>query len=225
MVNITPRPLYPRQGDRASVLQEAGWTPGPIWTGAENLSVTGIRSPDDRLVYRTDTWSLVAFVFFIIWIGVPVQFFAPWKYCSQCGLLYESPSSKRSYSGRQVPLASTTRSSPLAARGGTMGEKLCLGYAPRVLLHAANLRHGTENFTSLPKEGMLRIFYRPLKIQWLRPGLNPRTWVSEASTLPLHHQSRCVITYREHSFVLNIWWLTENVYKTVSSIAVWVLET
>jgi hypothetical protein len=31
--------------------------------------------------------------------------------------------SKRSYSGRQVPLASTTRGSPLAARGGTKGEK------------------------------------------------------------------------------------------------------
>ena len=27
-----------------------------------------------------------------------------------------------------------------------------------VLLHAANLRHGTDNFTSLPKEGVLRIF-------------------------------------------------------------------
>jgi hypothetical protein len=28
----------------------------------------------------------------------------------------------------------------------------------RVLLHAAKLRHGTEGFTSPPKEGMLRIF-------------------------------------------------------------------
>jgi hypothetical protein len=28
----------------------------------------------------------------------------------------------------------------------------------RVLLNAANLRHGTDDFTSLPKEGMLRIF-------------------------------------------------------------------
>jgi hypothetical protein len=39
------------------------------------------------------------------------------------GLLYYSPLSNRSYSGRQVPLASTTRGSPLAARGETMGEK------------------------------------------------------------------------------------------------------
>jgi hypothetical protein len=24
----------------------AGWAPGPVWTGAENLARTGIRSPD-----------------------------------------------------------------------------------------------------------------------------------------------------------------------------------
>jgi hypothetical protein len=31
----------------------------------------------------------------------------------------------------------------------------------RNLLHAAKLRHGTDGFTSPPKEGMLRIFFRP----------------------------------------------------------------
>jgi hypothetical protein len=36
---------------------------------------------------------------------------------------------------------------PLAATGGTME-----------IDNAANLRHGTDNFTSLPKEGVLRIF-------------------------------------------------------------------
>ena len=46
----------------------------------------------------------------------------------------------------------------------------------RVLLHATNMRHGTNGFTSLPKEGVLRIF-SPWKIRRLRPGLNPRTWV------------------------------------------------
>ena len=30
-------------------------------------------------------------------------------------------------------------------------------------------------------------FFRPLKIRRLRPGLNPRTWVLKASTLPLDH--------------------------------------
>jgi hypothetical protein len=33
-----------------------------------------------------------------------------------------------------------------------------LFHALRVLLHAVNLRHGTDGFTSPPKEGVLRIF-------------------------------------------------------------------
>ena len=28
------------------IVQEAGWAPGPVWTVAENLTPTGIRSPD-----------------------------------------------------------------------------------------------------------------------------------------------------------------------------------
>jgi len=30
--------------DPVLILQESGWTPGPVWTGAENLVPTGIRS-------------------------------------------------------------------------------------------------------------------------------------------------------------------------------------
>ena len=59
----------------------------------------------------------------------------------------------------------------------------------RYLLHAVNLRHGTNGFTSFPKEGVMRIF-SPWKIRQLRLGLNPRTWVPKASTLPLDHRSR-----------------------------------
>jgi hypothetical protein len=51
----------------------------------------------------------------------------------------------------------------------------------RDLLHAVNLRHGTDGFTSPPKEGGLRIFL-PWKIRRLRPGLNPRTWVPKAKS-------------------------------------------
>jgi len=29
-----------------SIVQEAGWTPGPVWTGGENLITTWVRSPD-----------------------------------------------------------------------------------------------------------------------------------------------------------------------------------
>jgi hypothetical protein len=28
------------------IVQEAGWAPGPVWTGVENLASTGIRFPD-----------------------------------------------------------------------------------------------------------------------------------------------------------------------------------
>jgi hypothetical protein len=52
----------------------------------------------------------------------------------------------------------------------------------RVLLHAVNLRHETDGFTSPPKEGVLWSF-SPLKIRRLQPVLNPRTWVLKASTL------------------------------------------
>ena len=46
VVNATPRPLYPGEKDQVSIVQEAGWAPGPVWTGAENLAPTGIRSRD-----------------------------------------------------------------------------------------------------------------------------------------------------------------------------------
>jgi hypothetical protein len=41
-VSVRPRPLLPP----VPIVQEAGWAPGPVWTGAENLPPTGIRSPD-----------------------------------------------------------------------------------------------------------------------------------------------------------------------------------
>jgi hypothetical protein len=94
------------------------------------------------------------------------------------------------------------RERPLAAEGGTLRERetfqqissrIRLPRHSRDLLHAANLRHGTDSFTSPPKEGVLRIF-SPLKMWRLRPGLNPRTWVPKASTLPLDRRSRSITT-------------------------------
>jgi hypothetical protein len=40
-----PAAIYPRENP-VPIVQEAGWAPGPVWTGAENLAPTGIRSPD-----------------------------------------------------------------------------------------------------------------------------------------------------------------------------------
>ena len=45
VINAMPRPLYPREWP-GTIVQEAGWAPGPVWTGVENLAPTGIRTPD-----------------------------------------------------------------------------------------------------------------------------------------------------------------------------------
>jgi hypothetical protein len=37
------RPLYPREGDPVTIVEEAGWAPMPVWKIAENLAPTGIR--------------------------------------------------------------------------------------------------------------------------------------------------------------------------------------
>jgi hypothetical protein len=44
---LTPRPgHFTPWIDSVPIVQEAGWPPGLVWTGAENLAPTGIRSPD-----------------------------------------------------------------------------------------------------------------------------------------------------------------------------------
>ena len=52
----------------------------------------------------------------------------------------------------------------------------------RNLLHAVNLRHATDGFTSPPKERF-------------RSGLNPRTLVPKVSTIPLDHRSRWSLSF------------------------------
>ena len=42
-----PRPgRFKPWKDPVPIVQEAGWAPGPIWTGSENLAPIKIRSPD-----------------------------------------------------------------------------------------------------------------------------------------------------------------------------------
>ena len=107
-----------------------------------------------------------------------------------------SPAFRRSHLLRYVPSRPTTRETPSSGRwtsswARNVPKNFVQNSTSRDLLHAANLRHGTDGFTSPPKEGVLRIF-SPLKIRRLRPGLNSRTWVLKASTLPLDDRSRCM---------------------------------
>jgi hypothetical protein len=43
-VSVRPRPLFTPGKDPVPIVQKAGWAPGPVWTGAENLVSTGILS-------------------------------------------------------------------------------------------------------------------------------------------------------------------------------------
>ena len=44
-VSVTARSLFTPGKDPVPIVQEAGWTPGPVWTGVESLAHTWIRSP------------------------------------------------------------------------------------------------------------------------------------------------------------------------------------
>jgi len=82
------------------------------------------------------------------------------------------------------PTSETTRAKP-QQRKVELWAKNCREFYRKwrlphhfwVLLHAVNLRYGTDGFTSPPKEGVLRIF-SPDKFRRLRPSLNPRTHVN-----------------------------------------------
>ena len=45
-VSFTPRPLFTPGKDPVPIVQEVGCAPGSVWTVAENLASTGIRSLD-----------------------------------------------------------------------------------------------------------------------------------------------------------------------------------
>jgi len=63
-VNVTPRSLFTPLERPGTHVQEAGWAPGPVWTGAEKSRPTGNRSPDRparsqslyRLRYPAHVW-------------------------------------------------------------------------------------------------------------------------------------------------------------------------
>jgi hypothetical protein len=44
VVNTTPHLPYLRESQPVPIVQEVGWAPGSVWTGAEYLTPTGIRS-------------------------------------------------------------------------------------------------------------------------------------------------------------------------------------
>ena len=67
---FTHRPPFTPLEDPVSIVQEAGWAPGPVWTGAENLAPNGIRSPDRParsqslywLCYPAHNWYIILII-------------------------------------------------------------------------------------------------------------------------------------------------------------------
>jgi len=56
--SVTPRPLFTAGKNSVPIVQEAGWAPGPVWTGAEYLAPTGIRSRTVQpLASRCTDWA------------------------------------------------------------------------------------------------------------------------------------------------------------------------
>ena len=45
VVSSTPRPYFTPEKEPVPIVQEAGWAPGPVWTGGKSRP-TGIRSPN-----------------------------------------------------------------------------------------------------------------------------------------------------------------------------------
>jgi hypothetical protein len=74
-VCVTPRPFFTPGKDPVPIVQEAGWAPGPVWTGAKNLAPAGIWSPDrparSQSLYRL---SYPAPNFRYLLLNVPFQF-------------------------------------------------------------------------------------------------------------------------------------------------------
>ena len=109
----------------------------------------------------------------------------------------------RSYLHRQVSPPET-----LIVKGGTTWARNGRWIFPENALLPRNIqgsftcRKSTtwdKRFTSLPREGVLRIF-SSWKIRRVRQGLNPRTCVPKASTLPLDHRSRFLCKILHHLY-------------------------
>jgi hypothetical protein len=47
VIKPKPWPLYPQEGDPLSIVHEAGWAPGPVWTGAEISHRDSIPGPSN----------------------------------------------------------------------------------------------------------------------------------------------------------------------------------
>ena len=109
----------------------------------------------------------------------PVWLWHTASWASRLPLL--SPAFRRSHLLRQVPSCPTTRETSRSGRWNSSWARKCsykfrlrirLPRNSRDLLHAANLRHGTNGFISPSKKGVLKIFFA-LKNPTASAGFEP----------------------------------------------------
>ena len=69
VASSTSRPQFTPGKDRVPVLQEAGWAPGPVWTGAKNIVPTGIRSRTVQpVVSHYKDWATRSTKMTVLWL-------------------------------------------------------------------------------------------------------------------------------------------------------------
>ena len=114
-------------------------------------------------------------------------------------LILQTPVFSRSYLHRQVSPPET-----LAVKGGTTWARNGRQFRPKAATSTHTLsgpftcrKYATwDKRLFFPSEGRRGEIFSPWKIRLLRPGLNPRTWVPKASTLPLDHRSHLTFYIR-----------------------------
>ena len=80
-------PPLPQKRDLLPILREGGWAPGPVWTGAENVALTEILSPDtSEFVLNTkeaDSSVMLVFTYITTACHVPEDYNAYTHLCSK----------------------------------------------------------------------------------------------------------------------------------------------
>ena len=78
-VSVTLRPLLTPWKNPVPILQKAGWAPGRVWTAAENLTPTGIRSHSQSLYRLRYTAHILKSREWLFGINDTKLFFFLWK--------------------------------------------------------------------------------------------------------------------------------------------------
>jgi len=149
-------------------------------------------------------------IFIIISRWILLIFFSFNRHCNPCGFwpaqiplvfsagrfLQSAFASGTSNPQPGGPVIRTFQLPPETTRANPSSREFCRKWRLSrhfwVLLHAVNLRHGTDRFTSPPKEGALRIF-SPEKSDGFGRDWTRKLGYQRPARLPLDHRSRCWI--------------------------------